>query len=126
MIPLPPTLERSRRPLPRWFKVVLVALALVLVAQFAASLAEPLIIEGAVKGTVRGEIVKTEKAPVSPAPTFPEVVLGEDIGSLSEGGTVWIRCRTAGEFKLVRRPPLFRSRSVEAVYLEPDEPVNPC
>src|SRR5215207_4104453 len=84
MIPHPPSPERPRRPLPRWYKVVFIGLALVLAAHIAASLAEPLIIEGAVKGTVRGEIVKTEEAPVSPAPTWPEVVLGEDIGSLYE------------------------------------------
>ena len=126
MIPLPPSPERPGRPLPRWFKVVLVAFALVLAAQIAASLAEPLIVGGAVKGTVRGESVKTEEAPVSPAPTLLEVVLGEDIGSLHEGGTVWIRCKSASEFKLVRRPPLFRSRSIEASYLEPAKPVKSC
>jgi len=106
--------------------VVLIAFALVLAMQIAASLAEPLIVEGAVRGTVRGESVKTEEARVSPAPTWFEVVLGEDIGRLHEGGTVWIRCRSASEFKLVRRPPLFRSRSIQAGDLEPAKPVKPC
>lgn len=111
------------RPLPPTFvKLVVVALAVVLIPRVPP----PVFSIGATKATVTGLRDDSDSLAVDPAPTFPEWVLG-DIAPPRNGDTVWIRCKTTdGWLKLVRRPPLFLSRRVSSGFLEFEGAVKRC
>ena len=68
-----------------------------------------------------GDVVLTRDDPlrIDPPPTLLETVLG-DIGIPGNGDTVHVRCATGnGEYELVRRPPLFRTRRVRVQVTDP-------
>ena len=117
MIALPPAPLRPRRP--RLVRAVVVVLVALLVPHVVSALCTL----SAVKGTVRGDVHTTDvPLRVDPPPTLLESAFG-DIGALNNGDDVYVRCRNHdlqyGEYTLVRRPPLFRTRRADVTVTEP-------